>query len=104
MKFLKNARNSILTMSAASAVTMPVALAAGEDKALISQILDIIYTMALYIGIVLLAWGAIMLILALKNEDADSKSRAIMLIAVAVALITVKLLVGPIVNNALNQI
>jgi hypothetical protein len=41
-----------------------------------------------------------MLVLALKNEDADSKSRAIMLIAVSIALIGVGTLLAPILKAA----
>ena len=91
MKFLKSIRNSALAMSAFSVGTMPVALAADDDAgdAIINAVLDIILKMALYIGIILLAWSVVMLVLALKNEDADSKSRAIMLIAVSIALIGV---------------
>lgn len=102
MKLLKNIRNSALAMSAVSVSMAPTAFAAVDDKQLINSILDVMYQMALYIGIILLAWGVIMLVLALKNEDADSKSRAIMLIAVSIALISIKILVAPIVGNVIN--
>ena len=103
MKLFKTVRNSALAMSAVSASMAPTAFAAVDDKQLINSILDVMYKMALYIGIILLAWGVIMLVLALKNEDADSKSRAIMLIAVSIALISVKILVAPIVDNVITN-
>jgi hypothetical protein len=103
MKLLKNIRNSALAMSAVSVSMAPTAFAAVDDKQLINSILEVMYKMALYIGIILLAWGVIMLVLALKNEDADSKSRAIMLIAVSIALIGIKILVAPILDAVMTN-
>lgn len=102
MKFLKHARNSVLAMSAASVSAMPMAFAADDatGEKVINAVLDIILKMAFYIGVILLAWSVVMLILALKNEDADSKSRAIMLIAVSVALIGVGGFLKPVLETA----
>jgi hypothetical protein len=102
MKFLKNLRNGALAMSATSVAMMPTALAAEAavgDK-VVTAILSVIETMAFYIGIILLVWSVVMLVLALKNEDADSKSRAIMLIAVSIALIGIGTLLEPILEAA----
>lgn len=63
-----------------------------DEVNLISKVLDIIFTIFRYIGILLLAWSIGMLVLAFKNEDADSKSRAIMMMVVSVVLIGVKTL------------
>lgn len=102
MKFLKNIRNGALAMSTASVAMMPTAFAAGTTtgNAVVNAILDVVYMMAFYIGLILLAWSVVMLVLALKNEDADSKSRAIMLIAVSIALLCVGTLLEPILNAA----
>lgn len=99
---LKQLRNSLLIASTTASTLIPTAHAANVDttgKDVINSILDIIYTMALYIGIILLVWSIVMLVLALKNEDADSKSRAIMLIAVSIALIGIGTVVQPIVDG-----
>lgn len=59
---------------------------------LIEKVLDIIFTMFRYIGILLLAWSIGMLVLAFKNEDAESKSRAIMMMVVSVVLVSIETL------------
>lgn len=102
MKLLKTVRNSALAMSAVSIGAMPTAFATGDKTgdAVVNAILDVILKMAFYIGIILLAWSVVMLVLALKNEDADSKSRAIMLIAVSIALIGVGGLLKPVLKAA----
>lgn len=93
MKLGKMCRNGLLALSA-TALTFPsTAYAAGMiddggvSNKIIKQIVNVITTMAVFIGIVLLAWSVLMLMLAFKNEDADSKSRAIMLIVVSIMLI-----------------
>ncbi len=102
MKFLKNIRNGALAMSTASVAMMPTAYAQGTatGNAVLNAVLDVVFDMAFYIGIILLAWSVVMLILALKNEDADSKSRAIMLVAVSIALVGVGTLLKPILKAA----
>ena len=69
---------------------MTCAFADGEMEAIVTQLLGVILQVFFYIGILLLAWGVGMLVLAFKNEDADSKSRAMMLLVVAIALIGLK--------------
>lgn len=108
MKFFKNLRNTALAMSTATAAMIPTAFAAGDPTGgvtanvsankLIGEVVEIITSIALWIGVILLVWSVVMLILALKNEDADSKSRAIMLIAVSVALVALGGLLTPILN------
>lgn len=61
-----------------------------EANAIIGSLLGSILTIASYIGILLLVWGLIMLVLAIRNEDADSKSRAVLFIVVAIVLIAFK--------------
>lgn len=107
MKFLKSIRNGALAMSSASVAMMPTAYAASSNgtgtntgNKVLNAVLDVVFDMAFYIGIILLAWAVVMLILALKNEDADSKSRAIMLIAVSIALVGVGTLLSPILKAA----
>lgn len=107
MKFFKNLRNTALAMSTATAAMIPTAFADDPTggvtanvsaNKLIGEVVEIITSIALWIGVILLVWSVVMLILALKNEDADSKSRAIMLIAVSVALVALGGLLTPILN------
>lgn len=102
MKFLKNIRNGALAMSSAFVAMVPTAFASGSatGNKVVNAVLDVVFDMAFYIGIILLAWSVVMLILALKNEDADSKSRAIMLVAVSIALVGVGTLLKPILQAA----
>lgn len=101
MKLLKKFRNSALALSATSITMMPVAHAAPVDtNSILNAIINLVTDMAFWIGIILLVWAIVMLVLALKNEDADSKSRAIMLIATSVALIGVGTLLVPILDAA----
>lgn len=100
MKLLKKFRNSALALSATSIAMMPVAHAAVDTNSILNAIINLVTDMAFWIGIILLVWAVVMLVLALKNEDADSKSRAIMLIATSVALIGVGTLLKPILEAA----
>lgn len=52
----------------------------------ITQILDIFK----YVGVIMAIWGAVQLIQAFRNEDADSKSRAIMVLVSAIFLMGIK--------------
>ena len=56
-------------------------------EGIIKELLKVIFDIAKWIGILLLAWGAITLVLAIRNEDADSKSRAVLFLVVAIVLI-----------------
>ena len=102
MKLLNHLRNSALAMSAATVTMVPTAFAAPTldttTKDIVKAILNLVQTLGLTIGIILLAWSVVMLILAFKNEDADSKSRAIMLLVVSIALIGIGGLIQPILQ------
>ncbi len=54
---------------------------------LVEQLIGIIGTIFIAIGVILTAYSVGQLILAFKNEDADSKSRATTMLVVAVVLI-----------------
>ena len=108
MKLFNHLRNSALAMSAAAVTMVPTAFAAptldATSKKIVQAILNLVQTLGLTIGIILLAWSVVMLILAFKNEDADSKSRAIMLLVVSIALIGIGGLIKPILNAAVPGI
>lgn len=89
-----------LAMALAPASSLPVfatgGLQEGKMKDIVQNMLNIIYMMAKYIGILLATWGCVQLILAFKNEDADSKSRAMMLLVCSVALISAESIISSI--------
>lgn len=97
MKKLKSKLFALGTVGATALSTM--AVYAVDTKSIIGRVVGLITSIAMYIGIVLLAWGIVQLVLAFKNEDADSKSRAIMLIVVSVALIGLKPILTAILNG-----
>lgn len=69
----------------------PVFAAPTDDIAdILTQLIDIIGTIFIGVGILLLAYSIGQLVLAFKNEDADSKSRASMQLIVAVCLIAIR--------------
>ena len=106
-KFVQEKKASIkklaipTTIMAAIAAATPMAMAADPDPTkIIKELLNVIFKIAGYIGILLLAWGAVTLVLAIRNEDADSKSRAVMLIVVAIALMCLGTLFGAVMKAA----
>ena len=78
-------------------LTTPIAMAATAEE-IIGKLLGVIFKIAGYIGVLLLIWGIIMLVLAIRNEDADSKSRAVLFIVVAIVLITLGSLFKPVLD------
>ncbi len=72
---------------------------------IVQNIVDkVIKPVFIAIGVLLLAWGVGMLVLAFKNEDAESKSRAMMLIAVSVALVGIGSFITSIVGGLYSTI
>lgn len=73
-----------------AAAVMPVALASSgngiQTSNILKSLLQYVFKIFRYIGLILVAWGIGQLVLAFKNDDADSKSRAIMTIVAAAML------------------
>lgn len=94
MKKMKNsfskAKNACIALSTSATTALlatPLAFAAPVDaKSLVKKLVNYIWDIFFYIGVLLLAWSIGMLVLAFKNEDADSKSRAMMLLVVSILL------------------
>lgn len=95
----KNTLALVASVTAVVPVSTVMTVCAATEDDLIKKVLEIIFDIFRYIGILLLAWSIGMLVLAFKNEDADSKSRAIMMMVVSVVLIGVKT-----IFNGLNLI
>ena len=99
----KKQKNHVLStlacIAATIACTTSFALAANPSAdGLIGAILNIIFTIAGYIGVLLLVWGIVILVLAIRNEDADSKSRAVLFIVVAIVLICLGSVFKPVMD------
>lgn len=89
------------------ALACPVMLAAtGFDTssadAIVGNILEFVFQIFRYIGVILLAWSVGQLVLAFKNEDADSKSRAVMLLIVSIVLIGIGPAIKAILGNTIT--
>lgn len=63
-----------------------------DPRDVVTDLVEIVFDIFFYIGVLLLAWAIGMLVLAFKNEDADSKSRAMMLLVVACVLMGIRTL------------
>jgi len=102
---LTNARRywySFLAMMTTVSMTLtPTLCAESQMQTIMMQMLDIIYTIARFIGIAILVYGVVSWILAMKDENADGQTRAIKYVVVGVALIAVKSFATPIVNSLL---
>lgn len=105
-KFFKKPINKIKALCTATSVTTvittttPMLLAAGPSSVkYLAEILNVIFDIFLYIGILLFGWSIGMLVLSFKNEDADSKSRAIMLLITSIVLIGFKTAVSPLMTS-----
>ena len=104
MEKVEKVEKAFAPMLAAGAAMgiVPTAYADGATDAM-QKIINLVYTMFKYIGIVLALWGIGSLIMAFKNEDADSKTRAIMSLIVGVALVTLQALTKDLVKGLLNE-
>lgn len=105
-KFFQEKKKTIKSVAVPSCVAAAIACTtstvfAVTPEQIIGKLLDGLFDIAKWIGIVLLVWGVISLILALKNEDADSKTRAIMTLAVAIGLICLGALFGEVIKLVL---
>lgn len=73
----------------------------GDVESLMRQILDVIFMIFRYVGILLFVWSVAQLVLAFKNEDADSKQRSMIMAIISIVLITLDVLVNPIIQKYL---
>ena len=66
---------------------------------LMSSILNIIFQIFRYVGILLLVWSIAQIVMAFKNDDADSKQKGMMIAVISVVLITLSFVLKPILNT-----
>ena len=70
----------------------------------LTNLLDEIFDIVQGIGVLLLAVGVILLVLAIKTEDPEAKTRAILFIVVAIVLIFIGTILNPIFSELGYQI
>lgn len=97
---LENAIAPMLVVGTAIGV-FPTVYASNKATTAIKSIIEVIYKIFTYIGVILALWGIGSLVMAFKNEDADSKSRAIMCLVVGFCLVALKALFGGIIDSLL---
>ena len=119
MSLIRSIKNKFLALGSLGVVgagLMPVAYAEESSNPfevsvtdntaadnVVRAIVGVVASIFRYIGIILLAWGIGMLVLAFKNEDADSKTKAIMLIIVSIVLIALKTFLNTVLGIAWSQ-
>ena len=69
-----------------------------NPDSIITSVVSVITTIAVYVGVVLLFWGIFQLILSFKNDDAEAKSRATTLLVTTICLIGIKVIAGPVMT------
>lgn len=90
----------VVTIGTTMGLIMPTVYADKAGEA-ISAIVDIVFKIFKYIGVILALWGVGSLVMAFKNEDADSKSRAIMSLVVGICLVALDTLFGGFIDSLL---
>ena len=71
----------------------------GTMNALFNSMVDIICNIAFYVGAIVIVGGVFNWVMAQKDENADGQSRAIKFIVCGFALVSLKVIVGPLITN-----
>ena len=71
----------------------------GTMNALFSSMVNIVCNIAFYVGAIIIVSGIFNWVLAQKDENADGQSRAIKFIVCGFALVSLKVIVGPLLQN-----
>ena len=69
---------------------------------LFNNMVDIICTIALYVGAIIIVSGIFNWVLAQKDENADGQSRAIKFIVCGFVLVALKAVVNPVLSGLLS--
>lgn len=102
-KHFEKAKKAIIGIGAAASMAFASALPASAatkinpnatTETVIGGILDVIFQIAFYIGVVIAIIGVVSFILAFKDDNAEQQTRGIRLAIVGTALIGIKLLIG----------
>lgn len=91
--------SSAMTMAMITAIPASAAPATqinpnATTENVIGGILDVIFKIAFYIGIVLAVIGVVQFILAFKDDNAEQQARGVRLAIIGTALIGIKVLIG----------
>lgn len=90
----------LAAMTTAAASTVPT-LCEPTMKSIMLSMLEVVYNLALYVGIGILVFGLVKWFMAMQDENPEGQSRAIKQAVVGVALICFKAFVGPIITSVL---
>ena len=61
-----------------------------QAAGMVEQLVDIVFSIFRWVGVLLLAWSVAQLVMAFKNEDADSKTKAMTMAIVSIVLVSLK--------------
>ena len=88
----------------AATVASPVFCSGGgvNIDATFQSIMEILYSIAMYMGIGIVAYAIFSWVLAMKDDNADGQARAIRFLVVGIVLAGLGTIAGPIVNNLLG--
>ena len=70
-----------------------------QMNSLFSSMVNIICTIAFYVGAIIIVGGVFSWVLAQKDENADTQSRAVKFIVCGFALVALKVIIGPLLTN-----
>ena len=95
----------LAAMTTAAASTVPTFCSQQGNtptmKGIMLSMLDVVYNLALFVGIGILVFGLVKWFMAMQDENPEGQSRAIKQAVVGVALICFKTFVAPIINSVL---
>lgn len=95
-------------MTTVAASTVPTLCSQGTGNAAMKDIfmsfLDIIYTMALFCGIALLAFAGFKLFVAIQEDNPEGQLRAVKQLIAAIALCCLKPFLAPLITKLLQNL
>ena len=86
-------KKNLLILSSVLLLCPVMTLCVPTTEQVMNGVINIIFEVAKYVGIVLAVSGIFQLILAYKDDNADGQSRAVRLVVVALVLLGLKTLV-----------
>lgn len=92
-----------MVMVMTALMSVPAFATGGVDiNATFTSIMNILYDIAKYMGIGIVAYAVFSWILSMKDDNADGQSRAIRFLVVGIVLAGLGTIAAPIINNLLG--
>lgn len=100
----KGAYYGAMASLTAGAIATPAFCTGGgvDINATFQSIMEILYDIAMYMGIGIVAYAVFSWVLAMKDDNPDGQSRAIRFLVVGIVLAGLGTVAGPIINNLLG--